>query len=452
MNSKPDYCDAQAGKDVGDSKGVGAHGDVAVHGDAEDHATTLGKASDGVLSTRICAVMLVLYALYYARSLVIPIITSIVIYLTLRPLVRQANRAGVPTSFTAIGIVASMTLLLGIGTYLVVAPAKQVIADAPQHLNVVKEKLSFITERLKDVDEATEQLTDTETDDVAEDGKVDPVPVEIKQPSWTSGWSYLSGTGNLVSFVAVCIALLYFLLASGDNLLRSVMHVLPDFTARRTLVEVIENVQEGLGNYLAKITTINACLGLCVGIAMWSLGMPSPVLWGVMAFAFNYIPILGAMTGAVIIFAVALVTFEPLYYAVLVTTTFLVLTSLEGQFITPAILGRAMSISPLLVLLSIVIWGWMWGIMGVFLSVPLLIAARMACEGYEGLSGLAMILGAEAPKPSVNQTDDNTPERHEYGESDALSETDDHFADIDIAGNDITSSHMAVVRASATTT
>lgn len=161
---------------------------------------------------------------------------------------------------------------------------------------------------------------------------------------------------------------------------------------------MIQNVQEGLGSYLAQVSCINAGLGLCVGLAMWMLGMPSPVLWGVMAFAFNFIPILGAVTGGILVFVVALVTFDPTYYAFVVTAVFLTLTSLEGQFITPAILGRSMSMSPVLVFLSIVVWGWMWGIMGVFLSVPILIAARMACEGYDGLQPLAMILGAEVPK------------------------------------------------------
>ncbi|QDV54210.1 AI-2E family transporter [Rosistilla oblonga] len=353
---------------------------------------------NGLLSVRVCAIMLILYALYYARSLAIPVVTAVVLYLTLRPIIRHARRIGIPSAVSAAGIIVGIALTLGLGTYLVIEPAKATIAEAPQHLGVVKEKLSFITDRLKEVDKATEELAEAEEESTGGSQEEQPVPVEIKQPTWTSGWSYLSGTGNLVSFLTICIAMLYFLLANGDSLLRSIMHSLPDFTARRKLVEVIQKVQEGLGSYLAKISTINACLGLSVGIAMWGLGMPSPVLWGAMAFAFNFIPILGAIAGGAIVFVVALVSFEATYYAFLVAATFLTLTSLEGQFITPAILGRSMSMSPVLVFLSIVVWGWMWGVMGVFLSVPMLIAARMACEGYEGLGPLAMILGAEVPE------------------------------------------------------
>ncbi len=372
----------------------------------DDH--TVGdsmREKTGVLSNRICATMLVLYALYYARSLIIPIVFAIVLYLTLRPIVRRAQRFGIASGFSAIGITVGLIFILGLGTYLVLEPAKETIANAPEHLAVVKSKLSFITERLNDVDQATEELAEAEGDTSNKPDEKEPVPVEIKQPSWTSGWNYLSGTGNFVSFLVICIALLYFLLATGDNLLRSVMHALPDFTARRKLVEVIQNVQEGLGSYLAKISAINACLGVSVGIAMWLMGMPSSVLWGVMAFSFNFIPILGAMAGAAIILFVALVSFESTYYAFLVAATFLTITSLEGQFITPAILGRSMSMSPVIVFLSIVLWGWMWGVMGVFLSVPILIAARMACEGYDGLQPLAFILGAEVPDPTESNAD-----------------------------------------------
>ncbi|MFG0266709.1 MAG: AI-2E family transporter [Rhodopirellula sp. JB055] len=365
----------------------------------DDDVPTENRA--GLLSMRVCAVMLVLYALYYARSLVIPVATAIVLYLTLRPIVRHAKHVGVPAPVGAIGIIAGILLTLGLGTYVVLEPAKETIAAAPQHLSVAKSKLAFITDRLKDVDEATEELAETEEVTEGETVSEKPVPVEIKQPTWTSGWSYLSGTGNVVSFLTICIALLYFLLATGDDLLRSVMRSLPNFSSRRKLVEVIENVQEGLGSYLAQVSAINAGLGVCVALVMWMLGMPSPIMWGFMAFAFNFIPIVGAIAGALIIFFVALLNFEPTYYAFFVTLAFMTLTSLEGQFITPAILGRSMSMSPVLVFLSIVVWGWMWGIMGVFLSVPILIAARMACEGYDELRPLAMILGAEIPEPDA---------------------------------------------------
>lgn len=352
----------------------------------------------GVIAVRICALMLVVYALYFARSLTVPLATGTVLYLVLRPAVRYCIRLGIPSSVGAAGIMIALLLVVGICGYAIIEPAKETVSRAPQYLNTVKDKLSFITARLKAVDEATESIAETTDSDDRSEIEEAPVPVEIKQPAWVGNMSYLSGTGNVITFLTISGVLLYFLLAHGDDLLKRILKSLPDFTSRRRFLEVIQNVQEGLGSYLAQVTVINAGLGVAVGIAMWMLGMPSPMLWGVMAFAFNFIPIVGAIAGAVIILVVAMVTFEPTYYAFVVTLTFLALTSVEGQFVTPSILGRSMSMNPILVFLSISVWGWMWGIMGVFLSVPLLIATRMTCERYEGLTSLGMILGADLPE------------------------------------------------------
>lgn len=356
------------------------------------------RDSLGVVSIRICALMLVFYALYFARSLAVPIATGMVLYLVLRPAVRYGHRFGIPSSIGAAGIMAALLIVVSVSTYLVIEPAKETASRAPEYLKTVQEKLSFITTRLKAVDKATESIG--ETADTEDDADADeaPVPVEIRQPAWAGNMSYLTGTGNVLTFLTISGVLLYFLLAHGDDLLLRIMKSLPDFTSRRRFLEVIQNVQEGLGSYLAQVSVINLGLGITVGIAMWMFAMPSPMLWGVMAFAFNFIPIVGAIAGATIIFVVALVNFEPTYYAFIVTATFLLLTSLEGQFITPSILGRSMSMNPIMVFLAISIWGWMWGMMGVFLSVPLLIAARMACEGYDGLTPLGVILGADLPE------------------------------------------------------
>lgn len=352
----------------------------------------LPVAPPGVVAMRLCATLLSLYALYYARSLIVPLVTGIVLYLTLRPLVRSGRRIGIPDAFGATLVMAALLITIGLGTYLVIDPAKKIVADVPEYTAVVKKRLGTILARVREVDKATEEIAESAEDDgVPVEEK--PVPVEIKQPAWSTNVSLVSGTGNLVSFFVICGVLLYFLLAAGDRLLEDVMRGLPNLTSRRRLVAVIENVQEGLGTYLAQVALINLCLGIVVAAAMWLLGMPAPVIWGVMAAVFNFIPIVGAIAGALIIFLVALVHYEPTYYAFAVTSVFVLLTSVEGQLITPAILGRSMKMSPILVFLSIVIWGWMWGMMGVLLSVPILIAVRMVCEQYESLAPLTRILG-----------------------------------------------------------
>ena len=170
---------------------------------------------------------------------------------------------------------------------------------------------------------------------------------------------------------------MYFLLAFGDDALRSVLRGMPRLSDRKRLVGTIEDVQEAVGGYLLRVTIINFLLGVAVAVAMYFLGMPSPIVWGIMAATFNYVPIVGAVVGGIILFLVALLNFDSVTTPMLVSAVFLTLTTIEGQFITPLVLGKTMDVNPLLVVLALIVLGWIWGFMGALLSVPMLIAAQM---------------------------------------------------------------------------
>ncbi|OYP37714.1 AI-2E family transporter [Rhodopirellula sp. MGV] len=357
-----------------------------------DSATSLLQRQLSSKANIVCAWMLVLYALYFARSLVIPILISVFAYLTLRPLVRRGRHLGIPSSVASGLILGGSLVLIVVPSYLVMEPARQTLVQTPEYIQNVKKRLGFVFDKLDAVNQATTEFTaEAEREEAAEK----PVPVEIKQPNWNANLTFISGTGNVVSLVIVSAVLLYFLLAFGDELIRSMLHSLPDFRTKRNFFAAIDGVQDGLSLYLTQVTVINITLGLCVSVAMWLLGMPSPLLWGVMACVFNFVPVLGAFAGATILFVVALLTFEPFYYAIVITSTFLTLTTIEGQFITPTILGRSMQMNPVLVFIATVFWGWMWGLAGVLLSVPILIAIRMASEHYECSKGIAEFLGGK---------------------------------------------------------
>ncbi|WP_436716281.1 AI-2E family transporter [Roseiconus lacunae] len=354
----------------------------------------------------VCAVVLVLYAMYFARSLIIPVLISIFAYLTLRPLVRKGRRVGIPSSVAAALILGTSLILIVVPSYLVMEPARQTLEQMPKYVQNVKQRLGFVFDKLDALNSATSELAREETE---ENPAETPVPVEIKQPDWNANLTFISGTGNVVSLIIVSGVLLYFLLAYGDQLIRSLLHALPDFRTKRNFFAAIDGVQDGLSLYLAHVSVINVILGVCVSSAMWLLGMPSPLLWGVMACVFNFVPVLGALAGAGLLFIVALLTFEPFYYALVITGTFLTLTTIEGQFITPTILGRSMQMNPVLVFIATVFWGWMWGLVGVLLSVPILIAIRMASEHYQCSQGIAEFLGGK-PQLDRNAQTDDTPD------------------------------------------
>lgn len=350
----------------------------------------VGLVASGVW---FCAALLTIYTLYIGRNLFVPITVALFAYLTVRPAIRACSRWGIPTGVSAAGAMLLLSFLVGGGIYLLSGPAQEMLDEVPQSMTDVKAKLSFVFEKIESVNAATEDISDT-ADEESISAEEKPVPVEVKQPAWTTSSPIIAGTGNFVSFVSIAAVLLYFLMAAGDSLISNMMSALPTFSSKRRFVEILENVQDALSSYLAWVTAINAGLGVAIALAMWLLGMPSPLVWGVAAMLLNYIPIVGALCGIVMVFLVALVNFDHASQAFLVAAAYASLTTLEGQFITPSVLGKSMKLSSVLVFLSVVVWGWMWGMMGVFLAVPILIAITMISEKMSSFAPVSAVLGS----------------------------------------------------------
>jgi predicted PurR-regulated permease PerM len=136
-------------------------------------------------------------------------------------------------------------------------------------------------------------------------------------------------------------------------------------------MRIVNDLEHNLAAYLAIVTVVNVGLGIVVGLGAWLFGYPTPILFGLMATIFNYVPYVGAACTTVILFGVALVTFPSLGYALLPPAAFVAAATVEGQFITPTLLGRHLTLNPLAVLLALAFWSWLWGPLGTFLAVPL---------------------------------------------------------------------------------
>lgn len=154
---------------------------------------------------------------------------------------------------------------------------------------------------------------------------------------------------------------------------------------------MVAETEREISRYLFTVSTINAGLGVAVGATMWAWGMPNPVLWGVLAAFLNYIPYLGAAAGVAITFLVAAVLFDDLCWFA-VPLSYLFLTSLEGTVVTPVILGRRFAVDPVVVFLWLTFWGWLWGIGGALLAMPLLVALRIVSERTPAMNGIARLL------------------------------------------------------------
>jgi predicted PurR-regulated permease PerM len=211
--------------------------------------------------------------------------------------------------------------------------------------------------------------------------------VEVRKP--TLGESLLAPTQDFIVSLGIVIILLYFLLASEDMLLRKLVGVLPRFRDKKMVVEISHQIEQDISIYLITITGINALFGLAIGMAMYFLGLPTPHLWGVMAGLLHYIPFLGAIVGISIVTLVAAVTLNGLNQILLVPACYLALNLIEEYALLPLVMGRRLMLNPVMVLIWMIFWAWLWGVPGALMAVPLLAIVKIICDRIEPLARFA---------------------------------------------------------------
>lgn len=320
-------------------------------------------------------------ALYVARAVMLPITLAFLLSFLLSPLVRLLDRFGIPAPLGA-GIVL-LTLLTAIiyGISFLAEPAIQWGERLPEVLERLRYRLGHISEAVRQVTRGTGE----------NDGGYGVAP-SIGISGVDLGGMILGRTWQIIGGAAVMLFLLYFLLAAGDLLLRKLVRVLPGMREKRIAVLIARSIEHEVSRYLFTIALINTALGMVVGGIMFLLGMPNAVLWGVMAGVLNFIPYLGPAVTIMVLTAVALFTFESLGEALLRPLAFFVLTTLEGQLITPLILGRRLMLNPVVIFISLIFWAWMWGIVGALLAVPITMILKILCDSIPPLSPIGELL------------------------------------------------------------
>jgi predicted PurR-regulated permease PerM len=326
------------------------------------------------------------FALDAARDYFLPIFLALIVYFILSPLVRALHRRlRLPP---ALGAAVVLLLLIGATVFAfsrLAEPASEWMAKAPRSLRSVERKLGQLRKPVEQVSQAAEQvenLTRMDRDDSVQE-------VEIKAQSLSG--TLMIGTQKLVVGAAVVVILLYFFLVSGDRFLLELVRVSP--LGRRQQAElVLSETERQVSAYLATVTLINLALGAAVAVALYFLGVPNPVLWGVLAAVLNFVPYFGALVGVVILGLISALTFDSLGAAVVPPAVYFGLTSLEGSFITPAVLGRRFALNPVVIILWLLLWGWMWGIAGALLAMPLLTVLRILSDHVDSLAPLRALL------------------------------------------------------------
>ncbi|MCB2055510.1 MAG: AI-2E family transporter [Geminicoccaceae bacterium] len=343
--------------------------------------------------------MLLVAGIAYARVFLIPVVFGFLLALVFSPVRRFLDRRGIPSGLSAFFIVGSLAALLLMGLSLLADPVAGWVDDAPRIVRELQFKVRSLLGSASAVVEASQQVEEiakgTADEDVQE--------VVVRQPSVLT--SVALETPAMLSQAVFALILLLFVLASGDMFYEKIVHAMPTFRDKRRAIRIAYDIERKLSRYFFTITLINAGLGIAVGTTMWALGMPNALLFGVIAFSFNYVPYVGALAGIAIAGVVGLMTFDQIGPAVLPAAAYFTLTTIEGQLVTPYFVGRRLEMNTVVIFLAITFWAWLWSAMGMLVAVPMLVAVRAFCEHIPRLEPLGNFLSARGSE-SVAKDDE----------------------------------------------
>ena len=330
--------------------------------------------------------LMILYTLYFAAEVAQPIIFAFVLNLLLQPSMRFLTELHLPRSLAAVAII--LLLFGGVGAlgFALSGPVTSWAAKVPEGLPRIEQRLRFVKQPLQDMQAASAKV------ETMTAGPPTSAPtVTVAGPS-LSGF-VLSGTRALLAGVLTTIVLLFFLLVTGDMFLRRLVEIMPTLSNKKQAVDISREIENSISAYLVTVSLMNLGVGVATAIAAYACGLSDPILWGTVAFFLNYVPILGPLCGIVILFVVGLLSFDDLWRAVLPAAIYLIIHIIEGETITPYLLARRFTLNPVLVIMSLVFWYWMWGVSGALLAVPMLATVKIICDRIRPLMAVGHFLG-----------------------------------------------------------
>jgi predicted PurR-regulated permease PerM len=199
-------------------------------------------------------------------------------------------------------------------------------------------------------------------------------------------------TQSLITDAALVFTLLFFLLANGDVFVAKLVKVLPRVRDKNLALNIAKETERSISIYLGATTALHAVLGLFTGIAMYFIGLPNPTLWGIVGGLLNFIPYIGGLVVVAVLTLAGLATFESTGHALLPGIVYFLLTVVEN-FATPYVMGKRLSLNPVVVFIAVLFWGWLWGIMGALLAVPIMATVKLICDRIKSLGPLSEFLG-----------------------------------------------------------
>jgi predicted PurR-regulated permease PerM len=357
-------------------------------------------------SLRWLTALAVLYTLYLAQSLIIPILFSGFIALLLSPLVKVLKSFHIPRTISSFVLLAMLVTPLSFLATKLVEPAQKwaqllpkVSVKLNQHINSISEEFANQKQQAE-AEEAAKSAVGKSTKEDEEDSgfsffglfssdKAEPekpkeeeentVEKRIKQGGIELAIEWLSSAPMFLAQCFGCLILILFLLIYGPSVFIAI-RTFPHIPDKRKFDAIVYEVQKVLSKYIATISVINFFLGAATALAFFLIGIDDPILWGVLVGLLNFVPYVGSLISFAILTLAGSVQFGFTLFAIMPASVFLSINLLESQFVTPMVLGTKMQLNPLVIILWLFFLGWLWGIAGVLLAVPILVCIKLTLE------------------------------------------------------------------------
>ncbi|MEI9407422.1 AI-2E family transporter [Mesorhizobium salmacidum] len=363
--------------------------------------------SDARADTRLMRSLLIgiflfmtVYALYFARAFFMPVMLAFLLTLTLTPIVRLLRKRGIPEVVSATLLVLVSIIVFASAGYVLSGPVIDLINNTSSIGQQLTERLAQLrrpVERIMDIAHQIEGLTETSQEPGVQ-------KVAVAQSGFLS-----SAASNILSAgttLTIIFVLSLFLLASGTMFYEKIIQSFASLTEKKRALRVVYDVEREISHYLLTVTIINTGLGTVIGLGLWALGMPNPLVWGAAAALLNFLPYVGAMITLVLVTVIALISFDTIAYALLAPAFLVLCDIIEGQFVTPMVVGRRLEINAVAIFIAIAFWSWLWGFVGALMAVPLLVVVKVFCDHFESLSHVGNFLAAQHTAVIEEETDE----------------------------------------------
>ncbi len=333
------------------------------------------------------AVLAGLTAIYVASSLLLPILVAALFALLLNPPVRWLTQRGLPRALAATLVLGVTLGSLGLAGKNLYEPGMRAVQQSPLMAQTLKRKVDVFLRTFQPADALGTAMETIE--DIG--GKPASRTVEVVEQASGFG-KRLGGVLTVVANAATITILVFLFLVFGESLFRRAVTISPTLSSKRNTVAIVRGVQSEVSRYVGTITLINLGLGCAVALALHLLGVEEPLLWGGMAALLNFAPYIGPLVGFVLMLAVGILQFDSMVLAVAPALTYFGLNVIESQLVTPLVLGRQFSVNPAVIVVWLLFWGWLWGLPGVLVAMPLLVSCKIVGQRHESLRPWAEIL------------------------------------------------------------